>query len=353
MTVVIPIAGFNRSGGVKTLVLLANAMAARGWRVRIIAPDFAAESPFAIDPRVVVSTLWTPSLPDWLRKFAYYARLAFSALRADLCLANFYPTVYCALLSRVLSPRTRVVYFVQGDEAESHGRLAEAGPFSRVLRYGLARLSYRLPVRIICVSEWLRRRIGRPDGTVIMQGLDLQTFRPVDRSTERSAVVIGTIGAPAESKGYPDFCRALDLLPAPNGISVIVAGYEPVPLPASRVAAERITAGTEAEMAAFYHRCDIFVFASRSEGFGLPPLEAMACGCAVVTTDCGGVSDFARQEENCLLVPPADSTALAAAIRRLAEDGRLRTQLASAGVATARELDRARMMAQFLEAIAA
>ena len=43
MTMTIPIVGFNRSGGVKTLALLANAMSDRGWHVRIVAPDYASE----------------------------------------------------------------------------------------------------------------------------------------------------------------------------------------------------------------------------------------------------------------------------------------------------------------------
>jgi len=352
MTVVIPIAGFNPSGGVKTLVLLANAMAAHGWRVRIIAPDFAADSPFPIDARVATVVLATPALPMTIRKVVYFVRLAVAAARgADLCLANFYLTVYCAIVSRLFGCRARVVYFVQGDEAESHGRLAEAGALSRALRAMLARLSYRLPVEVICVSDWLRRKIGRPDGTVVMQGLDLDTFRPADRAGGRPRLVIGTIGLAAESKGYPDFCRAVALLPD-REIAILVAGRAAVTLPSTRHA-EQVAAQTEAEMAAFYRRCDIFVFASRSEGFGLPPLEAMACGCAVVTTDCGGVNDFARHDQNCLMVPPADPPALAAAIERLGADAALRERLSQGGIATARTLDRRRMMSQFLETVAA
>ena len=93
-------------------------------------------------------------------------------------------------------------------------------------------------------------------------------------------------------------------------------------------------------MADFYHRCDVFVFPSLAEGFGLPALEAMACGCAVITTECGGVSTFAQPDENCLMVPPGQPKLLAAAISRLTSEPRLRARLARAGVETARMFDR-------------
>ena len=64
LRVTIPMAGFNRSGGVKTLMLLAGAMAGRGWRVRLVVPDYAAEPPFTIAAGVDVERLPTGSGPD-------------------------------------------------------------------------------------------------------------------------------------------------------------------------------------------------------------------------------------------------------------------------------------------------
>lgn len=350
----IPTGGFNRSGGVKTLVLLANAMASRARPVQMIVPDYAADSPFELVPSVRLTRLGTGPLPLRMRKVVYYLRLAVrAAAGADLCLANFYPTVYCALLSKLLNRRARVVYFVQGDEAASHGTLAEASRLSRMFRSLLARWSYRLPVRVICVSNWLRIRIRRPEATVVTQGLALETFRPFPgRLAPGKGVVIGTIGSPAQAKGYPVFIRATELLPDRSGLEVLVAAPQAVALPV-RVAARRVAPESEAEMAEFYNRCDIFVFPSLSEGFGLPPLEAMACGCAVVTTECGGVADFARHEVNCLTVPPGDPGALARAIWRLFGDPSLRARLAEQGVKTAQEFDRTQMVCRFLEALAA
>jgi glycosyltransferase involved in cell wall biosynthesis len=354
MTVSIPMAGMNGSGGVKTLVMLANAMAGRGWSVRLVLPDYASEGPFATAAGVERLVLRTFGRGP-LRLLSYYARLSYRASTgADLCIASFYLTAYCAVLSTVVS-RAKTVYFVQGYEAESHGRFADTSAPSRWLRETLARLSYRLPVPLICVSRWLRDRIGRTDAVVVSQGLDLAVFKPaLDHHSDAADLVVGTIGSHAPTKGYADFCRAFARLPGPvrRRARLLVAAAGDVELPAG-ARGRRVEATTEAEMAAFYNRCDIFVFASRVEGFGLPPLEAMACGCAVITTDCGGVRDYVAADANAVLVPVADAGALALALERLIEDGAARARLAAAGTVTARRRGRDEMVAEFLSAVTA
>jgi glycosyltransferase involved in cell wall biosynthesis len=74
----------------------------------------------------------------------------------------------------------------------------------------------------------------------------------------------------------------------------------------------------------FYSRADVFIFPSLYEGFGIVLAEAMQAGLPIVATRIGPVNEIVREGENALLVPPADSMALAGAIRKLATDRLLR-----------------------------
>lgn len=74
-----------------------------------------------------------------------------------------------------------------------------------------------------------------------------------------------------------------------------------------------------------YRSAKLFIYPSRYEGFGIPPLEAMACGAPVVATRTGAIPEFAG--DAAVLVAPADRDQLRAAIVRLLSDRALRDEL--------------------------
>ncbi|MHC4543149.1 MAG: glycosyltransferase family 4 protein [Planctomycetota bacterium] len=73
-----------------------------------------------------------------------------------------------------------------------------------------------------------------------------------------------------------------------------------------------------------YSRSLVWILASRSEGFGVPILEAMACNCAVVATDCGGTRDIIVDGENGFLVEVGDVEQIVDRVKRLLDDRELR-----------------------------
>jgi glycosyltransferase involved in cell wall biosynthesis len=88
---------------------------------------------------------------------------------------------------------------------------------------------------------------------------------------------------------------------------------------------------SEPELVRLYNAASIYLCSSAAEGFALPPAEAMACGCAVATTDCGGNREYAIDEETALVSAPDDFASLASNVVRLLSDEKLRVRIALAG----------------------
>ncbi len=84
---------------------------------------------------------------------------------------------------------------------------------------------------------------------------------------------------------------------------------------------------------------DVVVQPSHREGLGLAAIEAMAAGVPVVAAAVSGLDEFCVDGRNCLTFAARDEEALAGALRRMLEDGRLRERLTAAGRRTAEELD--------------
>ena len=89
--------------------------------------------------------------------------------------------------------------------------------------------------------------------------------------------------------------------------------------------------GTRFDVDVLYRAFDVFVLPSLSEGMSNTILEAMAVGLPVVATDVGAARELVTEGESGLLVPPADSHALAAALSELLGDACRRQRLGEAG----------------------
>jgi glycosyltransferase involved in cell wall biosynthesis len=104
----------------------------------------------------------------------------------------------------------------------------------------------------------------------------------------------------------------------------------------------------KAVLRALYRRALLFFFPSWAEGFGLPILEAMACGCPVLTGNRGAPAEVAG--DAALTVSPFDVDEMVASLRRLAGDESLRAKLVMAGKARIRQFSWAKTAAETLDA---
>jgi len=207
-----------------------------------------------------------------------------------------------------------------------------------VLRPRLAR-TLKSAARVFSVSDSLRRlaiELGaEPDKTqVIGNGIDIARFQPVDRTVARarfglpdSAKVLISVGGLVERKGMH---RVIDVMPElvkhhPDLHYLIVGGASPEGDNRAELTAQVARLGLadrvhflgalpSDELKWPLSASDVFVLATRNEGWANVFLEAMACGVPVVSTDVGGNAEVVCRDELGIIVPFGDSLALQQAL---------------------------------------
>jgi len=164
---------------------------------------------------------------------------------------------------------------------------------------------------------------------IIPNGVD-DFFRPGGDARSDYILFVGTL---EPRKGIDDLSAVWRSLPEPR---------PPLILCGERGWRVRVPEGVELtgwvdreRLRSLYQGAQIFVYPSRYEGFGIPPLEAMACGAPVIATRTGAIPDYA--DGAALLVNPGDRDALRDAMVRLLRDPQLRKDLAARGVERAKQ----------------
>lgn len=172
---------------------------------------------------------------------------------------------------------------------------------------------------------------------------------PRARGSGGPGVALLAVGSLTPRKGHDVLIAALAGLKGLDWRLTIVGPADRDAAHARALAAQVRAAGLEArvtlagavgetELARAYDRADLFVLASRHEGFGMVYTEAMARGLPVLGCDAGAVAEATRGAA--LLVPPGDVAALRAALAGLIGDGGARARLAAACLEAAAEFTR-------------
>lgn len=292
--------------------------------------------------------------PDWfelhapVHSFEYYEELveALAPLEA-IKVATWWNTAAPVWQASVLHGIP--VYFVQDIETSYY-------PDDERTRHAVID-SYRPEFHYMTISAWNRERLRELglDAELIPPGIDLETFRPLPDGTRRDDMVLA-LGRSNPLKNLPltiDAWRALaggpELAGAPE---LCLFGIEPGL--ANDPGMRHVQSPSDEQVNELFNEATVFVQTSTHEGFALPPLEAMATGCAVVCTDAHGNRDFCVDGENCLM-PAPERDAVADALARLLADPALRERLGRAGIETAQDYAwerRIDALERFLDAVA-
>jgi glycosyltransferase involved in cell wall biosynthesis len=189
---------------------------------------------------------------------------------------------------------------------------------------------------------------------------------PRAQGADRGPLALLSVGAVVPRKGYDVLIAALARLEDLPWRLTIVGDLSRDAAAAARLAADverfglakRVTiagAVPAQRLEALYGSADIFVLASRFEGYGMAYAEAIAHGLPIVGTTAGAIPETAPPRA-AMLAPPDDVDAFAAALRRLIEDSEERARLAAGAWAAAAALptweQSARLFAEVIEAAA-
>lgn len=246
---------------------------------------------------------------------------------ADVVIATWWSTA--EWVNKLPPQKGAKVYFIQHYEAFDY------------LPRDLVDATWRLPLHKITVARWLsdmaRDRFGDPCAALVPNSVDTLQFHSGPR--DRGAVpTIGLVYHEAEWKGFRVGLEALEILRKrlPDLRAVTFANEAPSLKERLPAWMDFILAPAQDKIRDIYARCDVWLCCSKSEGFGLPALEAMACRTPVVSTRSGGPEDFIVDGFNGYLVPVGDASALAErASRVLLADRNTWRQMSDNALATA------------------
>lgn len=307
--------GRGSSGGVRCISLIAQRLRDRGHVVRLLCRETPRMS--RDWARVIQGKIFYRTAPDWIRQFKGPVEVF-----EDLSRFHFDPDeilvavgmAECAQLECVNSTPNPKVQYLHGSTPLAPQQVDKA-------------LSLRYPK--IVVASYLKDLVeSRGYGTdvlaVVHNGVDPGEYFCSVPESQRDGV--GTIYASHPVKDPENIVRVLDQLARVSPetpVRIFSTDRRPKEIP-FRSYWRHPTLALAREI---YSKSLIWVLASRSEGFSIPVLEAMACGCVVVATDCGGPRDIIEDGVNGFLVPVGDVDAIISRIQLLLADPALRDRM--------------------------
>jgi len=206
-------------------------------------------------------------------------------------------------------------------------------------KYALPKVLRRCAA-IITVSEasktMLQEHYALPASKihVIHNGVAQTFFEPIERQETTTPYVL-YVGRPTPAKNLRGLFRGFERLRNEHGhnvrLKMAIGSQTPRRLPSDSLMQhiDLLPPQDDAQLAQLYANAEALLLPSHYEGFGLPPLEAMACGCPAVVSNLSSLPEVCG--DAAIYVTPTDPGSIADGIHKILSDSQLRTELIEKG----------------------
>ena len=296
-------------GGVRVIVELANILC-KSYQVYIVIPNSKIDCTFFIDKRIVikkVGKLATNKLSKLLNLIKVPSFLKrefkddFIIITDPIQAITFLPYSFKNLFR-----------FIQADDYKIFDDLLLLkNRFNLFIYKFLTKLSYQKNHSFFFNSDYTYEmflKVSKRDDIekkIVHPAINYKLFYPPKMPKNNEPLTIAYIARKHPLKRFDDFIASFKRLD--TNLKVYVISHDDLSSFDTKDFTQ-ICPKDDSEIADILRQSDIYVFTSLWEGFGLPPLEAMACGCAVVSSDAKGINEYAKDEKNALIYPPANNS---------------------------------------------
>jgi glycosyltransferase involved in cell wall biosynthesis len=319
MKITFVLAAADLSGGNRVISIYAQRLARRGHQVTVVSRP---RRPVTLKDKF---RAWRTGHPmpqnrkHWPSHFdgligathhqieSYRAVTAADVPDADVIIATWWETA--EWVSAMPASKGRKAYFIQHYEAhpgQDHSRVDA---------------TWRLPMHKIIIAQWLvdiaKKQFNDAAISYVPNAVDLNQFNAPPRG-KQLVPTVGLMYSLVNFKGCDVSLKAFELARQKiSNLKLVAFGNRTVaanlPLPAD---ADYTMQPAQDKIKDVYSRCDVWLVGSRSEGFGLPILEAMACRTPVIATPTGAAPELTSPGGG-VIVPMDDAAAMAQEIERI------------------------------------
>lgn len=316
----------NLTGGLKYLLSHAKHLAKRGHQVYVISkepeviPSWSDVQEHEVTKTIMVSA--GEDLTTYLKQYDI-----------DVVVVGLHNQIKELEVSKL-----PILYWEQGSES-LYGEHMELLASTHLVRKELKSV-YRKPIYVAAVSPIvqtiLKAKYGR-EAALLYTGIDTQMYQPQEK-VKREVPIILLVGNPyLRFKGFSMVLTALMTL-WNQGVRFEVKWAtqaeavfgQNIPFPL-----KQYVLPSQETLVDLYAQADLFISGSEYESFPMPPIEAMACGSAVVSSDNGGIHVYAKPGENLILADQGNFQDFVYGLRLAIEDRQVRTHLVNHGLESA------------------